>query len=1148
MNTSRHAAALAAFVLLAASGRADAAPRYTKKETVVEAKQTAKTKAPVKKAKTERRRRPQISAEQFRRVTRAKVAKLTDAAIRKLKQLIEVTDNNDAEKPDFIFRLAEHFRDKKVLYEFRARELDEKIYQTSDAGRKGRLKQAQKSYEHASRKWMIEAVKKYLEIYRTPAYQKYRRMDEVLFNLAAMLTEVKRRDKAREVFSRLIRNYPQSKYIPDALLSFAEFYFNNNQVEKALALYQRVGKYPQSAIYGYAVYKQGWCWLNLKDPRRALELFVKVIRNANRWSGSKKGKIVLVKEAKKDAVRAYAHVGTPGRAWNFFKRIGGGYAMTMLERLANIYYDQGKFDDSTAVYKKLIGLNPKSKKLCSWQYNIVRATLSGKQKRNQVREVQRLAAVYQLLKKRGGMRKTALMECRENASAVLRELATTWHREAQKTQNQDTYRLAQYLYKEYLDNFPREKDAYVMSFYYAELLFKLQRWEKAADAYTNVVKMKPRGKHLKEAAYAAVISWKNALNVNQEIKDVDRKDDKKDKHKKRPIPPNQRKMIAAFDTYIKYVPNSPELVPIKYRKARIYYESNHLEKAVGLFADVANNHSSHELAIYSANLLLDALNILKRYSELERYVDKFLKNGNLTKNGEFLTQLKKLKSGIQRKAAEQLQHDKRFRECGEKYANLANQYPNDARWPELVYNAAICFEAAKLIGLAISLRSTLIKVKPEDKLAQKALYQIGANYHALAWYSRAATHYEQFAKKFPGEKEAPKAMQNAIAFRLGRAEYEKAVADARFFAKKYGGRRKYAARTAAVIFSLGSIFEAKGDAGKVRKHYENYLRNWGRKGGADRKVLAHVRIARALWRASCPAKGLHGACIRIRRVRSRIKIKKRRRRGRRRRRIELRKQCGPETKSKITVLKRNRTMARKAVQHYKTALRLAKGAGRRAYKGSSGDELKRRQQDFKYAVAEAQFHLAEAQFEDFLDVKFPKGLDFSGKNKRKLKKSNQRFGKYLNAKGKKLNKTRNQYLGVIKQRVAHWAIAAAARVGQLYQNFADALYTAPVPKPPIPKVLRTRDQREEFIQIFTDKYCDTLEDKAGPLEKKAVDGLSICLKKSTELSWYNAWSRLCERELNQIKPAEYPLASELRAKPNYVDVAADRKGVITTVK
>ena len=84
--------------------------------------------------------------------------------------------------------------------------------------------------------------------------------------------------------------------------------------------------------------------------------------------------------------------------------------------------------------------------------------------------------------------------------------------------------------------------------------------------------------------------------------------------------------------------------------------------------------------------------------------------------------------------------------------------------------------------------------------------------------------------------------------------------------------------------------------------------------------------------------------------------------------------------------------------------------------------------------------------------------------------------------------------------------------------------------------------------MFTDTYCDTLEDKASPLEKKAVEGLATCLKKSTELSWYNEWSSLCEAELNQIKPAEYPIASEIRAKPAYVTFRVDRADVIAEVK
>ena len=32
---------------------------------------------------------------------------------------------------------------------------------------------------------------------------------------------------------------------------------------------------------------------------------------------------------------------------------------------------------------------------------------------------------------------------------------------------------------------------------------------------------------------------------------------------------------------------------------------------------------------------------------------------------------------------------------------------------------------------------------------------------------------------------------------------------------------------------------------------------------------------------------------------------------------------------------------------------------------------------------------------------------------------------------------------------------------------------------------------------------------------------------------YDEWSQLCEAELNQLKPVEYPIASEIRAQPGY---------------
>jgi TolA-binding protein len=1135
-------------------GTALAAPKWQKATTVqVQAVQTSKTKVQTK-AKTEEPKRPVVIAEQFRTEAAAKVERLTDQAMAVMQRLIDKTPDDDPEKPDFYFRMAEHMREKKTQFSFKARELDEAIYKEPTESRKAELQRQQKGYEAAEHDWLLKAIKMYLAIATGQSYQQFKRMDECLFNVADMLYQAKREASARVFFGRLIKDYPQSKYIPDAYLSFAEFYFNDGKVEDALRLYERVAKYPNSPVYGYSIYKQGWCWLNLKRPDTALQMFVKVIKQSGAWAGAKKSKIILVKEAKKDAVRAFSHVGKPEKAWGFFQKIGGDYAGKMLEMLATLYYDQGKFVPSIETFKKLMELNPRHKETCNWQYNIMRCTLSAKDKKSQVEESKALAQVFEEAKKNSTLSKAGLTECRNNASGVLRELATTWHREAQKTQNNDTYALAQYLYKEYLDHFPQEKDAYVMTYYYAELLYKLERWPEAAEIYSKVVKMDPKGKYLKDAAYAAVISWKNALNVEDEAKETGKKEKGKgaketvDVNKPKAIPEKEKKMIAAFDTYIRFVPDSPELVQIMYRKGRIYYNYNHYNEAVDMFSKIALKHPEHELAIYAANLMLDCLNIMKKYDDLNSWVKKFLADGRLTnKDAEFKKQLEKLEAASERKAAEELQKTGKYRDCGERYAKIANKYQDDPRWSELLYNAAMCFEAAKLIGMAISIRNTLIKVKPKDTLAQKAMYMIGGNYQALAWYSRAADYFEKFATGFPGEKEAPEALQNAIVFRLGRAEYDKAIDDAKFFEKSYGTRPKIKPKAAAVNFSLGAIYEGKHENEAIIKHYGNYLKKWGTAGGPDRQLQAHVKIGEIMWEQSCPTKQINGACIKVQRVEAKRKIAKKTGGKKKKKGPELRTQCGPETKMKVTVFKRNPAKAKAALNHFKEALNFYKKVGK-GIKAENKEEQERRQTDMAYAAASAAFHQAEADFEEFLDVKFPQGLDFSDANKKKKAESEKKFKKYLDEKMKKLAATQARLEDVIKMKVAHWAIAASARIGQLYQNFADALYTAPVPKPPIPKTLTSKDAQEEFVSAFTDAYCDKLEDEAGKQENKGVQALGLCLSKSTELSWYNEWSKLCEAELNQIKPAEYPMAAEIRAEPGYVGFKPDRADLITDVK
>src|SRR4051812_46758641 len=194
------------------------------------------------------------------------------------------------------------------------------------------------------------------------------------------------------------------------------------------------------------------------------------------------------------------------------------------------------------------------------------------------------------------------------------------------------------------------------------------------------MKPEPTAKYLKEAAYAAVISWKNCLsvedNAQEAIDDMKKKRGEiKEAGKKgkegepaaevvltaQPISKNKQLMVDAFDTYIKYVPDSPELPNIKYRKARIYYEANRFADALPLFKDIADHHTTSDLAYYSTNLMFDCLIFQKKYDDLQGVLDQYCPMYS-EKDATVKSQCTTLVSQLGRKRIEMAEKEGRWKE------------------------------------------------------------------------------------------------------------------------------------------------------------------------------------------------------------------------------------------------------------------------------------------------------------------------------------------------------------------------------------------------------------------------------------------------------------------------------------------------------
>lgn len=1143
LSINRTLAGVLALAVWASSGVAMAAPKYDRETSKVDikVKQTERTKGLDRKAKQEKKEeaRPEITADDFISI-QGKVRHIRGEQIKQFQLLIQDTDPKDPELPDLYFRLAELYSQQQRYWRFRAMDLYSKIDKAKNKGQKRKLAAQQKKYFQAEKQFLTEAIKVYAKIANNKNFKDYPRMDEALFYYAYTLDSAKRIDLSRKVYHQLITNYPNSKFIPQAYLAFADYFFETSNLTNAEKFYDKVLEFPKASVYAYAMYKKGWVYLNQDRPQDALETFFKV---ANITKG-KKSQAVINKASKKDFVRAYAEVGRAEKAFQAFQRVDKGYAFNMLKILGSIYLDQGQAEKAIYTFRELIGVRPKDGSVCEWQGNVLSAMLTVGDKVKQTDEIEKLVKVYLKVKETGQTKGYALQECRDNARDTTGEMAKIWHNEAYKTLNWDTLAQVERLYKVYVDSFPEAEDVNEMQYYYADLLWiraeneknarlATELWEKAAIAFTDVVKAGKLGKkQQKDAALAAVQGWKNALAVDPrtQVKPAEMPADSSKEQKvpePRPIPEREQKMLAAFDVYIDYIkdPKDDELVMMKFLKARTMWRYDHLEDTLPLFIEIVEKHPDHETAEYSVNIALDSLIRLKKYDQLNKFALALLKDKSFLEDKEDITaRLLDIKSKSMRKAAEQLEGEGKNVECGLAYQAIYNENPDGPNMEEVLYNAGVCFEQGKSIGLAIRMFETLNKRFPKSTFTQKALVRMGSAYGAIAYYDKAAGKYEEYAKRFGGEKDAPNALQNAVTYRKGIGDDDQAIKNIEFFVKQY--KRKLKSEAADAMWGLTGIYEKQGNPDQIIKAYKRYMKEIGVSGGRDRLLAANARIGELLWEQSCKVKNDDGSCVRIRRERAT------RRRNKRRKGVQLPTQCGPESKIKLTVVDRDKRLSREAQKYFRNAL----GEAKRGAVDKAPDEG--RKAAAIYWTAAAKFYLAEDTYESFLDVEFPTRLDFSERNARKKKDSEKRFLKWFENKTKLATRANQAYEEVrqIKGGGATWAVAAAARIGQVSQNFADGLFTAEIPKD-----VRTG----KFAEDGVDAYCDALTTKAAPLEDMSVQAFGFCLNLSTELNWFNKWSRLCEKELGQIRPGDYPTATEMHAEPNQVAAITDTQDVIT---
>lgn len=618
--------------------------------------------------KKNRRGVQMMSGDEFAKKRKAVQQEIADKQIDFLKRLVKSTPKNDPEYADYLFRLADHYLEKKAYFDIQSGALYDKIYDREDAGdepgaKKVRDKQAQLLAK--SRESSKTAARVYKALVMDPANQTYKRMDEALYYYAFELGQLDLETDMQDAYKRLINNYPNSSFISQAYLAFADYYYGKGEIQNAVRLYTKVLQFKGSPVYAYAHYKLGWCHLNpigTADPEydKSLNYFIETIRDTLEGrAGSEAAGRQLRRDARRDLVRAYTFVGSSSKAWPFFQKWGRGPgddeddARKMMEILANSYFGNGLYTPSTYIYKQLQEIYEGDHATCDWQGRIVVNTLSSDNKEIQWKETKHLGAYWERFRD-GEYKKTVKKKCRDDALDTMKQMATVWHDEAEKTNIDRTYELAEVAYAEFLKVFPKDKDAYELQFYYSELLWALatnnysdktsagrkrgiEYFFKAHDEFVNTLEFDPKGKYTVDSAIAQMLAMKNALEYDEtggQAKacktDAEGVCIYKEKKKRKKIKASkdskvdaqamfpasdytdtESRMLDAYNTYTKYVtdPNDKELPKIMYHRAKLAMNHNKFETARPLLIDLLEKFDGSIYAAWSSEMFLDLLTI-----------------------------------------------------------------------------------------------------------------------------------------------------------------------------------------------------------------------------------------------------------------------------------------------------------------------------------------------------------------------------------------------------------------------------------------------------------------------------------------------------------------------------------------------------------
>jgi TolA-binding protein len=907
-------------------------------------------------------------------------------------------------------------------------------------------------------------------------HRSFARYDFVLYMKAFALTELGMLDDALAHYRRILTEFPESRFVPDAHMALAETSFSAEAWEPALAEFEQVLLHEESELYDMALFKSAWCMWRLGRTTDAATRFRQVLdlgRNRTRLTAAQRRRLRdLQEEALDYLIQVFTEDenNSPRDLSAFLTEIGAErYTERVLTRLSLTYMDQARFDYGIEAYRILLEMSPSDERAPAWQQQIAAGFAALDDTEHTVEELTRLADTY-LPGGPWAIQQTdpeVVAGAEARVERALRVRSMRWHELGQRDNLRRRFEEADRGYELYLAHFPESEHAYDLRFYRAEILFhRLERYPDAGAEYLSAARARPEGEHTRDALYNAIGAFEHVREVQLEACTRSRaaggaatptagttatgtppaattaaatagaaatppatgtatttEAAAPGDANAAPSDPcgesdNDRSFSEAIELYVQLFPDDPDLPEILFRQGRLYYDRGIYDPAVRLFGQLLERFPNSTYAHDAGELILDSFNRAADYGNIETWARR-LKSAPAFASAEAQQRLDTLILQSVFARGEQLANRGEHREAAEAFERAASEFPNDPRARQALYNAGLERQRAGDLGGASAVYDRLAERYPGSAEGALGAWNGAQMFESIAQFADAAHFYELYGERFPTAEHAVDSLYNAVVLRLAAGDSGAAVRDAALFLER-NPRHELADEVTFLQARAHAEARQWNEAAAV---YRDYIESHGR--NVDRVVEAGARLAQVLLESG----NAEGATA---------------------------------------------------------ALAAANRTGRGA--------LRRLSPSGKYYLAQVRFMQAEAILRRYEAIAIAGPMEG--------------LGDRLTQKSQLLAEAARAFAEVVELNVAEWVTAALFQIGRSYELYAISLREFAIP----PNLTEEEEQA----------YYDQLGMAIVPIEERALEAYEGGYNRAIELGIYNEWTASLREGLTRLNDVAYP--------------------------